>query len=402
MMHYQFPVLGPSVDLNEVIAGRDEFSNHIKGEPGARYQVWDYAVNFKDTFPSLTGDPVADRIPILRRELRGLITCPDTGEVLSRAWHKFFNVGERDEVAPDRVDLRRRHWRLEKMDGSMIRPFVPADDKLHWNVYPTRPLLWGTMAGVTDVAKNAQAFLESTNVPYEIFSRHMVEDGWTPIFEWCSRKNRIVVDYPTDRLVLTGIRHRQTGEYMNYDDILIEVGDLGIPVVDMHESDGDLARIIAETRAQQEGEGYVIRFDDGHMLKIKADLYCLIHKTKEHLVFEKNLVTLILNKGLDDALPHILDTDRARVEAYADTLNRNLTNMATTLSEFVKIRKDRGVEKREFAMEAQNLPYRSILFSIYDGKDPMTLVREYVLKRTGTTSKLEGVREFIGPKWETY
>ena len=32
-----------------------------------------------------------------------------------------------------------------------------------------------------------------------------IDAGFTPLFEWCSRRSKIVVDYPEDQLVLTGL-----------------------------------------------------------------------------------------------------------------------------------------------------------------------------------------------------
>jgi hypothetical protein len=42
----------------------------------------------------------------------------------------------------------------------------------------------------------------------------VIDGDMTPIFEWCSRNQRIVVDYPEDMLVLTAVRDNIEGVYI--------------------------------------------------------------------------------------------------------------------------------------------------------------------------------------------
>jgi len=58
----------------------------------------------------------------------------------------------------------------------------------------------------------AEVFI-AQNPQYIDFARDCIGEGYTPIFEWCSNKNRIVLDYPEDQLILTSVRHMITGEY---------------------------------------------------------------------------------------------------------------------------------------------------------------------------------------------
>ena len=122
--------------------------------------------------------------------------------------HKFFNVNERDETRAEHVDLNQEHVILEKLDGSMITS-LPLDGQMYW----------ATKMGINDISMGAARFAEA-NSGYMDFARDMADAKMTPIFEWCSRKQRIVIDYPQDRLVLTAVRDNQSGEYMRYDTML--------------------------------------------------------------------------------------------------------------------------------------------------------------------------------------
>ena len=141
--------------------------------------------------------------------------------------------------------------------------------------------------------------------------------GKTPIFEWCSRKQRIVVDYPEDRLVLIAIRDNITGEYSTYEALNNLVGPFKIEVVKAYAgTTANMEHLIAETRAAEDMEGWIILFDDGQMLKVKGDWYVRIHKTKDNLIWEKNLIELLVNEKLDDTKPYMLEEDLKRVEAF--------------------------------------------------------------------------------------
>ena len=205
-MNYEFPVIQHLDDVLPAIEGRDEFVV-AKRDWGT---VVNYLVSMADTFPEVrtTGGSVkmreeADRIKAIRRECRGLLFYPD-GRIMSRRLHKFFNVNERDETAAHKIDLGQPHVILEKLDGSMITP-----------VYTDAGVRWGTKMGITTVSMLAEEFV-AQRPQYQRMAEWCLENGKTAIFEWTSRKQRIVVDYPEDNLVLIAVRDNVTGEYLPY------------------------------------------------------------------------------------------------------------------------------------------------------------------------------------------
>ena len=126
-MNYEFPLIRNISDVLPAIAGRDEFV--VAEKEG--YTVINYNVMFADTFPdvdsgrtTISGERIQNFDAAIRRECRGIIFDTATGEILRRPFHKFFNVNERDETQDHRVDLSRPHAILEKLDGSMIAPFI--------------------------------------------------------------------------------------------------------------------------------------------------------------------------------------------------------------------------------------------------------------------------------------
>ena len=168
---------------------------------------------------------------------------------MARRLHKFFNINERKETQFHEIDFNQPHGILEKLDGSMITPVRMPDGTIRW----------GTKMGVTDVAMGAEEFV-AKHTQYDQFARVLLDNmGITPIFEWCSRKQRIVVDYPVDRLVLIAARETVTGKYYSLR-WLQQFGEMfDIEVVNTYTGTAaSMAHLMEETKDAEGIEGHVI------------------------------------------------------------------------------------------------------------------------------------------------
>lgn len=335
-MKYQFPVINTINDVLPHLDGRKEFVVANRGD----HIIINYAVAFADTFCPVTtlGDAI-------RRECRGLIFDAKTGKIIRRPYHKFFNVGEKEETDPKIIDELIDAISLEKLDGSMIAPFRIGAD-----------IRWGTKMGDTDVAKMVLPFLER-NPDYIEFADTAIMSGYTPIFEFCSRQQRIVVDYEVERLVLTAMRNTVHGRYMDYEKLLRVVEDTNIEVVQPLVFDRDALGV----------EGVVIRLPDGHMAKMKAESYMRIHKAKDKITVEKNAVDAILNNEIDDLLSELGQEDRDRVVALDIALHRFLENRSAYLNEQVAEDVAMFKDKKTYALEAQRPQFhKAAVFKLWD------------------------------------
>lgn len=390
-MKYHFPVITHIDDVLPAIENSDEFIV-AEREWG---KVVNYMVSMSDTFPEVETVNGAflqekDFYAALRRECRGLLFYPD-GRIMSRRLHKFFNVNERDETLAHKIDLSQPHVILEKLDGSMITPVVTDAG-----------IRWGTKMGITEVSMQAEEFV-ARNPQYEQFARWcMDEAGVTPIFEWCSRKQRIVVDYPEDRLVLIAVRDVINGSYVNYDWMLAYGKKYGIEVVKAYAgTTANMEHLIAETRAMEDAEGWIIRFDDGQMLKVKGDWYVRIHKTKDNLTHEKNVIEMIVNEKADDIKALMLDEDRKRFENFETLFWQGFEeNAAQMIVDLVEARHDCDGDRKIFALGiATKMPAleRGLMFNCWDGDKVM---REELLKtirkNCNTQTKVDKIRHLWG------
>lgn len=194
-MHYKFPVIQHINDVLPAVKDREEFAV-TERDFGT---VINYMVAFPDTFKMEGPDDLTGAIC---RECRGLKFYPD-GKIGARPFHKWFNINERDETQQYVINLSSLHSIMEKLDGSMIHPMKVGG-----------AIRWMSKMGITDVALQAEEFVYA-NPKYQDFASWCVGNQLTPLFEWCSRKQKIVIDYPEDKLVLLAVRNNITGEYLS-------------------------------------------------------------------------------------------------------------------------------------------------------------------------------------------
>lgn len=401
-MNYDFPIINNISDVLPAIEGRDEFT--VAQKDG--YTVINYNVMFEDTFPPIIGTDaksddtdgwlgdMLDRFDMMaRRECRGIMFDSATGDIIRRPFHKFFNVNERDETQDHTIDMSQPHVILEKLDGSMIAPF-----------YANGELIWGTKMGATDVAKPVEEFVKN-NPNYIEYAKIMIDSGHTPIFEWCSRKQRIVLDYADDQLILTGVRNMVSGKYGFYAIDAKHAENHGIPVVRAFDSRSDMKEFIEYVRDLQDLEGFVVRFDDGHMLKLKCEWYLQIHRAKEAILQDRNIVELILDEHLDDVKPHLLQEDRDRINKFENDFNQAIMKTSThILDKIVKDVRGLKISRKEFALVVSTVGNQKgvnyiapIMFTLWD-TNPIELsdvdvqVRKMVRKYLNKIARYEEIR----------
>jgi RNA ligase len=332
---------------------------------------------FPDVIPSENqlGKRIALRAA-LRRECRGIVFDTATGVLVSRPYHKFFNVGEREDMLT--IDVTAEHVVLEKLDGSMIRP-LPAPGGLRW----------GTKMGITDVAMLAEEFC-ADKPQYAAYAAHCMEVGATPIFEFGSRRSRVVVDFPEEVMVLLDVRHNISGTYVSREVIHQTAAVYGIPVVDHVNFRGKLVQgmfsppfsnwaasfdvFVEGIRSREDGEGKVIAWANGHRAKIKSDHYVRIHRAKDMIRSERRVLELILAEGMDDLIPILDETDKVRILNYIDKFSSEVSRRVGDLQSAYARHRRMFETKKDFAIakDPKTLNYpawtRSATFSLWDGK----------------------------------
>lgn len=390
-MTYQFPKITHLQQVLDAIKGREEFVVRVSEEHD--YTIVNYAVNFEDTFP-----PVTDERTAILRECRGITFRTSSGEIISRKYHKFFNLGERPETLPGNIDWSVPYREFEKLDGSMITPLMINGG-----------VRWATKMGLTDVAKPVDEFTKD-KVNYHEFAKYWMSEGWTPIFEWCSRIQRIVIDYPVDALILTAIRHNVTGVYKTYEEMRDEADAYDIPLVKAGPEITGLDEDAIEAIRVLEGkEGEVWRTAEGHMRKLKAEHYCLIHKTLEHLNFEKDVIRLIVDEKLDDAKPFLPEDLVTKADEFAKAIFTGVKKYCSDL--FWEVQADfdnMNGSKKKFADKVKDLRDQRFRFWAWDnlegGEDALFgFMMQQVGNNLGSQTKVNDFRwAWGGASWADF
>jgi len=365
-------------ECRTVAAAKPEFREFDRGE----FIVFDYMISNDSTFDSLVA-----------LNMRGIAFDKETDKVVSVPFHKFFNLGEREETQPHKVDLTKEHVILEKLDGSLIRTIA----------LPNGQYRLGTRAGITDISMMAEEFVAS-RPNYDAFIREKMAYGWTLMFEFCSRKNRVVIDHPEDRLVLIGARDVITGFYKPYSDLVKGAEIYGIECVKVHIASSDSITKVHEKIKELKGEeGVVIRFYDGQMIKIKADDYVLKHSALDGLRSDRRVLEMVLDSAYDDILP-LLDEDMSdRLVRYSSHVNSTLNGMKTMIGISAEdIRRERHTRKeqaQEIFSSDRLKPFAPFIFQILDDRE-LNLVEH--LKNAGRKNMIEDAKKFGICAWSDF
>jgi RNA ligase len=333
------------------------------------FQVIDYVYQDNNTFDE----------PMLM-ECRGIKFCSE-GLILARPFRKFFNYGERGADLP----VWRPHYITHKLDGSMVHPVLLG-----------RRLFFHTRKGHTDVAKKAERHVLSTpGIDYQGFSYAAIKGGFTPIFEFTSPNNRIVLRYEEDTLTLLAMRHMVSGALVSREMLRDWCLNFKVPLVDVFNMTlpGQVDKFVKHARGLTDAEGYVIYFDDGYMVKIKAEDYVLKHRALDDLGSKKKVVALCAQGFMDDVLPILSEADADELMTFNDALQEEVNPLAERANHLASHVTNNAMSRKAFALNtAPKIKpdwLAGVCFGIMDGRDARMLVLKAIEKHY----------EDLGIKW---
>lgn len=381
--------------INDVlphIEGYDEFVVLEK----ENYTVIDY--NFMDshTFSDFRSSEKGLDSTSIRRECRGLI-FDSNGVLISRAFHKFFNVGEREETLVDSIDWSRPHTVTVKRDGSMIRPLSTVDGGFRL----------ATRKGITDVAKMAENYMMANpEYRYRELCESTIASDLVCIFEFHSVDNMVVIDYGNPFMELLAIRHLHTGEYLSYDKVCAFALTCNVPVVPQVEVDLTKPNSFLDSvKGEVDSEGYVIRFHDGQIVKVKNDWYVQLHHVVSGLNQERNMVRLALNNEIDDILAVLPDNRRIQVQEFVDIFWDRYKLFKTLCfnawdSVDADVMADLDESRKAYALRIQKEDkfMQPILFKFLDVDDNVQreeFLKQFVLNKTNKTKLFDDFIDWL-------
>lgn len=266
---------------------------------------------------------------------------------------KFFNyeeggVDHESGVLGDKMD---------KMDGSLISSYV-HDGVLY---------LKSKGSLFSEQAIAAMKFLgKDENEGFKRDLEKLAELGYTANLEYTSPDNRIVIPYQEEALTLLSARSMNDGSTLYASKLAKVLNDSGhvesvkrlVRFSDMRGSGKSHKDFVEETRAEQQGEGYVVEIEmpDGisYLVKVKNLKYVALHQTKDSVNSPKRLFEAVLNEGSDDLRSMFAD-DPYVLGKIAEMENKVLPKYNSIIADVEGFVDENGsLSRKDFAIKAQS------------------------------------------------
>lgn len=196
----------------------------------------------------------------ITRVARGLIIDPNTKDIVALPFPKFFNVGENADILPDLP-----FETFEKMDGSLIILFHYQGE-------------WRTATRGSFQSEQAQW----ARIYIQRLDLSALDKDVTYLAEAIYPMNRIVVHYSVEGLFLLAA-YRRDGEEMSYDALCEVSARAGFDLAKRLPYDSISDLLVKQKTLPATEEGWVLRFANGHRVKVKGDEYMRIHRLVSRL-----------------------------------------------------------------------------------------------------------------------
>lgn len=389
--------MGPYIrNIHEVLPYLNQREDITIDDKGVYIVIKYTTITGKNTFDNSEGGQY-------RRECRGLIFDKFTGEILSRPFHKFFNVGERADTEIGKINMDREHIIQDKLDGSMVRPFLMRAPS------GVRVPVFATKSGVTDIASDARKVFDNFDVDGSRLRWIMRQLDFknTPIFEYIGPGNRIVIHYKESDVVLLALRNNYSGAYIRqsipeYPGPHVReyggIDHLGVPRT--------LAEYVTEMRDALDKEGDVLYFPQtGERYKMKTAWYVHLHHLKDSINNPRRIIDLYRSGGIDD-LSSLLNTEQrdyilsicTKFTTQYTKKQQHLEHMVYSMFTFPGITINGEIDRAKLATKfAKRYDKRDarFLWPVLAGKEIKVLLDESLEKALMRNSKFKEFQEWI-------
>ena len=243
------------------------------------------------------------------RKARGIIFDKKTGKVIARPFEKFFNIDEMPETTIENLP-KEKYKVYDKLDGSL--------GIMYWHNYEPRIATTGSF--YSEQAIEANKILKEKGYYDKLMSKEYPwSRGLTLLFEIVYPENKIVCDYLGQRdLFLIGAIDTNTG--LCYDlhgsslDNFIE--HLGCPRA-LEYKDATINQIVeSKDTISKDKEGWVIKWDNGLMAKVKGTEYLRLHKAIDNvnpINFWENMNNGMIDQVFLNCIPEEFKTDSIKI-----------------------------------------------------------------------------------------
>ena len=237
---------------------------------------------------------------------------------------KFFNLNQVENTLYSNVKHKKIRTVTDKADGSLI-----AVMRL-----PNKKLFTKTIGSFDNEQSNAAMEILKADHILELFCRVQLDAGYTPLFEYVSWSNRIVLKYSKPELRLIGARNNKTGAYISADGF--KGIDERITIVDSFKN-VTLDELIARAEVEEDKEGWVVEFEDGQMIKVKTEWYFNLHGIRTMNIFREDwVIKNYLEEKLDDIVSQLDEKEDEDAFKFVDRVKLAVDNYIKVMDENVE------------------------------------------------------------------
>jgi T4 RnlA family RNA ligase len=238
---------------------------------------------------------------------------------------KFFNLDQVESTQYGVVKDKKIKSVHVKEDGSLIA-FMGL---------PNGTIFAKTIGSFDNDQTNAAMKILNEKVGLFNFVKYFIEKDCTPLFEYVSWDNRIVLKYSKPELRFLGMRNNKTGEFLQGSGFTMPEDSLmsfAQPIIV-----DSLDELIEMSKIEKEKEGWVVEFEDGQFMKIKTEWYFNLHGIRTMNIFREDYVIKnYLEEKLDDVIGQLDKEEDADAFKFVDRVINAVDNYLVAVEEGVK------------------------------------------------------------------
>ena len=242
---------------------------------------------------------------------------------------KFFNLNQVEATQYDKVKNKEILNISTKEDGSLVAFMLLPDGKLFSKTI-------GSFVSEQSEFAYVSLYKDSEHVQWV---KTLLSNGLTPLFEYVSWDNRIVLKYSSPELRFIGVRDNHNGKYFPGS----SMNPVNIPksVFVIPNEIFTLDELIEKAKTEENKEGWVVQLPDD-LMKVKTAWYFRLHGLRTENVFREDYVIQnYLLETLDDIMSQLNPKEDLDAFKFVEEVTASINNYMDFIDRTTQKLKDR-------------------------------------------------------------
>lgn len=327
--------------------------------------------------------PLPERPEVNAYEMRGLTFVFNKDGSLYKRFlllEKFFNLNQVPESMYSVVKNYKVKFINNKEDGS-IASYIQL---------PNGRVIGKSKMGFDNEQSNGINRIYKSRQDVKVFVDWCLKNEITPIFEYVSPANRIVLRYLEEDLILLRMRNNKTGKHLEIKNYLDQIATIRIaPFEDDYK---DLDHLIEVTAKQVDKEGVIVQTEDEYgkdkFFKIKTPWYIERHGLLTNDLYREHIIIgYILDDKIDDILGQVPEDEKEAherinkiIKVIKRTLNEKSQEIQKSYEQFIKSK----MTKKDYALRNSiTNPNFAFVMNMIKGEELKKLSKEDIKEYYG-------------------